>query len=66
MRTIFTTVFVDILGFVSLVEANEWSLDLLDSFYSSSKTLEEIRTEITPSKYRPAIHPLEAVWVRTR
>ena len=43
MQTIFTTVFVDILGFVSLVEANERSLDLLDSFYSSSKTLEEIR-----------------------
>jgi hypothetical protein len=32
-------------------------LDLLDSFYSSSKTLDEIRTDITPSKYRRPMHP---------
>jgi hypothetical protein len=62
MQAVFTTVFVDILGFVALVEANEWSLDLLDSFYSSSKTLDEIRTDITSSKYRRPTHPLDAVF----
>ena len=62
MPTVVTTVFVDILGFAQLVEGNEWSLDLLDSFYSSSKSLDDIRAERIPSNHRPSTDPLDAVF----
>jgi hypothetical protein len=48
-----TAVFVDILGFAALVESDEGALPLLDSFYNSSLSLEEM---VQSFKERPTAH----------